>query len=431
MSGEGAAGPNVGVPPVTAEEALPGDIEAEMEESVDAVAKEIARRRPAIGPSTWATIKRTAPDLYFIALLILILGVALALSSLLPFLFELPFTLFPVNILQLGSVIQFFAGVALVIIGTRLLRRERAAWVLAEFVLFFALLANVLSATLSTSITAGIVLFIMIYLYLRRDMFVKARRYTLALQESIAFSALVLVIIYGVVGGLYISDLGGFDPPMEESTDALYFTIDTITTVGKSDPEPTTAMARWFSISLMVLGISTFLGAVGVVLVPYIERRVKGVLGMFQRIQEPGLKDHIIVCGKSDETALLVEFLEESGQPFVVVSRDRQFLEGMRERGIPIVVGDPAIEENLTNANIEQARALVAIHEDDAENAFVVVTARGLRPEIFVIAMARSRENVPKLKKVGANNVVATGIIVTRYIGRAAITGHGEGAPEC
>ena len=94
-------------------------------------------------------------------------------------------------------------------------------------------------------------------------------------------------------------------------------------------------------------------------------------------------------------------------------------------------MGDPAIEDNLTNANIEKASALVAIHEDDAENAFVVVTARGLRPDIFVIAMARSRENVPKLKKVGANNVVATGVIVTRYIGRAAITGHGEGGPEC
>ncbi len=148
-------------------------------------------------------------------------------------------------------------------------------------------------------------------------------------------------------------------------------------------------------------------------------------------MQEAGLRDHIIVCGRSDETQLLVGFLEEARQPFVVVSADRSFLDGLRERGALVVLGDPATEENLERANIAQARSLVAVHEDDAENAFIVVTARGLRPDLYIVAIARTRENVPKLKKVGANNVIATETIITRYIGRAAIAGHSEGGPEC
>ena len=156
-------------------------------------------------------------------------------------------------------------------------------------------------------------------------------------------------------------------------------------------------------------------------------------MGLLHRMQDTNLKDHVVVCGRSDETDLLIDYLRETGQPFVVISRDREYLDSLRERGTVVVLGDPASEEVLLRANVAEARSLVAIHRDDAQNAFTTVTARGLRPDLFIIAMARSRENVPKLRKMGADNVVAPHVIVTRYIGRSAISGHreGEGEGEC
>jgi voltage-gated potassium channel len=261
-------------------------------------------------------------------------------------------------------------------------------------------------------------------------------RYSFGPQQTLAFAALALVIFYGVMGSMYISDQGGFidtstGEGIEDYTDALYFTIDTITTLGSSPYVPQSEIAKWFTIGLMVMGITSFLVAVGVLLGPYIERRLKGVVGVLSRIQETPLKDHIIVCGHSDETDLLIDFLKESGRPFAVVTKERDFADSLLEESIPVVLGDPATEEALISAGINSAKSLVAIHEDDAENAFIVITAKGIRPDIFIIAMAGLPENIPKLKKVGANSVVAPSVIVTRYIGRTALEGHPDGAPEC
>jgi len=380
---------------------------------------------------TFGSVKRKAPGLYIVSVLVLLFGLTLMVSGPLSRVLGASFLLFPADFQDLGSALTFISGAALVVIAARLLRRERAAWLLAEFFLFFALLSGVISdSVIGVLITVTVVL-IMVYLWLHRDMFTNPRRYRAALQESVAFSALALVIIYGVLGSLYLSDIGAFDPPINNTTDAFYFTIDTIGTVGSTGFEPVTPAAKWFKIGLMAMGITAFLGAVGVLVGPYIERRVKGVMGVLQRMQDPNLKDHVVVCGRSDETDLLIDYLKETGQPYLVISRDREYLDSLREKGTVVVLGDPASEEVLLRAGIEEARSLVAIHRDDAQNAFTTVTARGLRPDLFIIAMARSRENVPKLRKMGANNVVAPHVIVTRYIGRSAISGHREGEGEC
>jgi voltage-gated potassium channel len=235
------------------------------------------------------------------------------------------------------------------------------------------------------------------------------------------------------MGAMYLSDQDppGFEPEIESYTDALYFTVDTITTLGSSPYVATTDVSKWFTIGLMVMGITSFLVAVGVLLGPYIERRLMGVVGVLSRIQETPLKDHILVCGHSDETDLLIDFLQERGTPFAVVSRDKDYVTSLEEDGVNVVLGDPATEEPLIMAKIETAKTLVAIHDDDAENAFIIITAKEIRPDIFTIAMAGLPENIPKLKKVGADSVVAPSVIVTRYIGRTALEGHPEGAPEC
>jgi voltage-gated potassium channel len=181
----------------------------------------------------------------------------------------------------------------------------------------------------------------------------------------------------------------------------------------------------------MVMGITAFLGAVGVLLGPYLERRIMGVVGVLSRIQETPLKDHILVCGHSSETDLLIDFLQERGAPFAVVSREKDYVESLQKENINAVLGDPATEEALISAKIDTAKTLVAIHDDDAENAFIIITAKEIRPDIFTIAMAGLPENIPKLKKVGADSVVAPSVIVTRYIGRTALEGHPDGAPEC
>jgi voltage-gated potassium channel len=389
--------------------------------------------REGLRSMTWSDIRRTAPDLYIVSLIIFIFGIFVVASIPISILTGTQLPFIPPELLALGSTLMLLIGILIIYFGYRLIRREREAWTMTMLLLIFVFIAGVIQGTFTSITTGALVILLLLYLWFRRNLFTETTRYSFGPQQTLAFAALALVIFYGVMGAMYLSDQDppGFEPEIESYTDALYFTIDTITTLGSSPYVATTEVSKWFTIGLMVMGITSFLVAVGVLLGPYIERRLMGVVGVLSRIQETPLKDHILVCGHSDETDLLIDFLQERGTPFVVVSREKDYVNSLEEEGINVVLGDPATEEPLINAKIESAKTLVAIHDDDAENAFIIITAKEIRPEIFTIAMASLPENIPKLKKVGADSVVAPSVIVTRYIGRTALEGHPEGPPEC
>ncbi len=384
---------------------------------------------------SWSQIRRTAPDLYIVSIVILIFGFAVVLSVPVSVLTGTQIPWIPPEMLALGSTLMLLIGILIIFLSFRLIRREREAWAMTMLLLSFTLVAGVIQGTFTSITTGAMVILLMVYLWLRRGLFTVTTKYGFGPRQTLAFAALAMVIFAGVIGTMYLSDQGGYldaqGNGIDNYTDALYYTIDTITTLGGSSYEPQDDASKWFSIGLMVLGITAFLGAVGVLFGPYIERRLMGVVGVLSRIQEIPLKDHILVCGHSNETDLLIDFLQERGQAFVVVSRERDYVESLQEENVNVVLGDPATEEPLLSAKIEAAKSLVAIHEDDAENAFIVITAKEIRPELFIIAMASLPENIPKLKKVGANSVVAPSVIVARYIGRTALEGNPDGAPEC
>ena len=382
---------------------------------------------------TWSQLRRTAPDLYIVSLIIFVFGIFVVASVPISVITGTQIPFIPPELLALGSTLMLLIGVLIIFFGYRLIRREKEAWTMTMLLLFFLLIAGVIQGTITSITTASIVILLLVYLWLRRDLFTVTTRYSFGPRQTIVFALLALVIFYGVMGAMYLSDQDppGFEPDIETYTDALYFTLDTITTLGASPYAATTEVSKWFTIGLMVMGITAFLGAVGVLLGPYLERRIMGVVGVLSRIQETPLKDHILVCGHSSETDLLIDFLQESGAPFAVVSREKDYVESLQKENINVVLGDPATEEALISAKIDTAKTLVAIHDDDAENAFIIITAKEIRPDIFTIAMAGLPENIPKLKKVGADSVVAPSVIVTRYIGRTALEGHPDGAPEC
>jgi len=384
---------------------------------------------------TWRQIRRTAPDLYIVSIVILIFGFAVVLSVPISILTGTQIPGIPPEMLALGSTLMLLIGVLIIFLTFRLIRREREAWTMTMLLLSFTLIAGLIQGTFTSITTAILVILLMVYLWLRRGMFTVSTKYSFGPRQTLAFAAMAMVIFVGVIGTMYLSDQGGYldaqGNGIDNYTDALYYTLDTITTLGSSSYEPQDDASKWFTIGLMVLGITAFLGAVGVLFGPYIERRLMGVVGVLSRIQETPLKDHILVCGHSSETDLLIDFLQERGQAFVVVTRERDYVESLQEENINVVMGDPATEEPLLSAKIETAKTLVAIHEDDAENAFIVITAKEIRPDIFTIAMASLPENIPKLKKVGANNVVAPSVIVSRYIGRTALEGRPADDPEC
>jgi len=123
------------------------------------------------------------------------------------------------------------------------------------------------------------------------------------------------------------------------------------------------------------------------------------------------LYDHFIICGSGRVGSHLVRDLVRTEQPFVVIENDQQRAAEFSQRGINVLVGDATLEESLREAGVERARGLAACLPNDADNVYVVLTARDLNPRLHIVARAAEEQAEAKLLRAGANHVVAPTII--------------------
>src|SRR2546429_8988642 len=123
------------------------------------------------------------------------------------------------------------------------------------------------------------------------------------------------------------------------------------------------------------------------------------------------LRDHYVICGSGRVGSHLVRDMVSTNQSFVVIENDAQRATEFSQRGINVLVGDATLEESLREAGVERARGLAACLPNDADNVYVVLTARDLNPRLHIVARAAEEQAEAKLLRAGANHVVAPTII--------------------
>lgn len=230
--------------------------------------------------------------------------------------------------------------------------------------------------------------------------------------------ALLTVLVAGTVGYLIL----GF--PL---LDAIYQTVTTVTTVGYREVRPLSAAGKVFTIFLILFGVGTALYALSVLLESFVE-------GHFLRHMESRrmertiarMRGHVIICGWGRVGRASAAELAGAGQTVVVIDRDPTRLEDIP---YPYVLGDIGTDDVLVAAGIERARALVAALADDADNVYATLSARALRPELVIIARARSEGSMPKLFRAGADEVVNPQLIGGRRMASYVLT-HPERAAD-
>jgi voltage-gated potassium channel len=133
------------------------------------------------------------------------------------------------------------------------------------------------------------------------------------------------------------------------------------------------------------------------------------------------LRDHFIVCGYGRIGAIIVEELRRQHVPYVVIERDHERVLAVMESGGLAVEADASSEEVLTRLGIARARGFIAAVGTDAENVYAVLTARVLRPDLYIIGRAESEDAQRKLLRAGANRVVSPYRIGARELAQTAL----------
>lgn len=251
----------------------------------------------------------------------------------------------------------------------------------------------------------------------------KGRRYG-SLRPSNASP--VIRIILGVVFTLAIVFGGGLGFWLIEDgwtfNEAFYMSVITVTTVGFEEVKPLTDSGRIFASFLIFLGVGTVLYIMSSITQTVVEGKLRQVLGrrtLERKIR--ALKGHYIICGFGRIGALVADMLMERGRQVVVIENNPETLADLDESGIYYVRGSATEDESLLDAGIDRAEGLLATVSSDADNVYIVLTAKGMRPDLFVIARATEPGSERKLKRAGANKVVSPYFIGARRIAQTVI----------
>jgi voltage-gated potassium channel len=210
-----------------------------------------------------------------------------------------------------------------------------------------------------------------------------------------ALIALAVVLVAGTVGYLVL----GFS-----LVNAAYQAVITVSTVGFAEAEPLGPPGQVFTMVLIFFGVGTALYALGVLVETVIEGRLNEMLGRHRMEQGiASLRDHVIICGWGRVGRSIARDMQAAGRQLVVVEADGRLVADTEH---PVVVGDATEDDVLRSAGIERASALVAAVDADADNSFVTLGARAMKPDLFIVARARSTESAEKLLRAGADRVV-------------------------
>ncbi|MBI4686460.1 MAG: potassium channel protein [Nitrospirae bacterium] len=214
----------------------------------------------------------------------------------------------------------------------------------------------------------------------------------------LAVALLTFIVFFGTAGYMAIEGWNLLD--------SLYMTIITLASVGYKEIHDLSLNGRIFTIILIVSGVGTLTFALTAGAKVVLEGELQEIFGrkrLEKKIKE--LSDHYIICGHGRMGKIICKELREKNFRFVVVEKTPDFI-GEKEDVI-IFEGDATKDEVLREVGIEKARGLISVLPTDAENLFVVLTARELNPGLFIVARAGEEGSEQKLLRAGANRVVS------------------------
>jgi voltage-gated potassium channel len=228
----------------------------------------------------------------------------------------------------------------------------------------------------------------------------KGGRWFRAQGPAFAVALLVLIIVGGTIGYVAIEGWGLWD--------AFYMTIITVTTVGYKEVHELSRFGEVWTVLVLVWGVGAALYTFTLLATVVVEGGLPKRLQQrrHQRMLET-IKDHFIICGYGRIGSIVARQFRRQNIPYVVVERDPDRLHAALEDGALGVEADASREEVLTRVGIERARGLIAAVGTDAENVYAVLSARVMRPDLFIVGRAETEDATIKLKRAGADRVLS------------------------
>ncbi len=226
--------------------------------------------------------------------------------------------------------------------------------------------------------------------------------------------ALTLVFITGTLWYRLVEDW--------HWVDAVYMTAITLTTVGYGETQPLGDRGRIFTIALILAGVIT----IGYIVNRFTEALIEGYFIEGRKIRQQkklveSLTEHFIICGFGRIGRQIATEFAAEGTAFVVIDASSEQVKIAQTEGYSAVQADATLDETLIKMGVDKAACLVAALPSDAENLYIILSAKSLNPRIRAIARASTEEAVQKLQRAGASKVISPYITGAKRMAAAAL----------
>jgi voltage-gated potassium channel len=239
-------------------------------------------------------------------------------------------------------------------------------------------------------------------------------RFNRVREPALAIALLVLVLGGGTAGYVIVEGWNVWD--------AFYMTMMTVTTVGYREVHPLSRGGEVFTVMLMAGGVGlalyVFTLVAGFVVQGGLAYRLRA---RWDRRMLESLKDHFIICGYGRIGSVVMRELQRQNVPFVVIERNAERVHEVLEAGGLAVEADASREEVLNRVGIQRARGFIAAVGTDAENVYAVLSARLMRPDLFIVGRAETPDAERKLRRAGADRVISPYQIGAQQMAQTAL----------
>jgi voltage-gated potassium channel len=214
----------------------------------------------------------------------------------------------------------------------------------------------------------------------------------------LAVMAVAVMVALGTLGYILIEGWPAFD--------AFYMTVTTVATVGYQEIHPLSQAGRVFTIILIISGVGTLFYLLGNLARLLLEGELKAIFGRYRSEGKmKAMTNHYIVCGYGRMGKRICKELSAKPLPFVVIDKNPDVIAALEREDLMVIEGDATQDDVLIRAGIERAKGVVSVVNTDTENLYIVLTARGLNKDLYIVARAGDEGSEHKLMRAGANRV--------------------------
>ena len=231
------------------------------------------------------------------------------------------------------------------------------------------------------------------------------------------FGIILIILCIGTIGFSLIEGWQVFD--------ALYMTLTTITTVGYQEIRPLDRAGRVFNSFIILFGVTAMFFAVGAMTQTIIELELADRYGKRKRNRMISqLHDHFVVCGFGRVGRNASYELQRANAPFLVIDRNQERVARASDARMLAVVADATNDDDLRKAGVLRARGLIAALPSDAENLFIILSAKNLNSDLVVVTRVSEEQNEQKLRRAGADTVFAPYTMAGRRLADSLLRPH-------